>query len=489
MGNKYLISVGVETYSESKISKVDFAENDATGIAKVLGLHDFKMDSKDLLLSSKATKTTIESRLRLMAKKMTIDDTLYLFYAGHGFSKNGENYLTCYDTARSDIVNTSIKLQAIFDELKKSKCQRIVMFLDACETGMEFDSTMRSIYSELNDSELAEFFSEAQFQVCFSACKTGEHSYPSSNISHGIWTYHLIRALEGKAKLAIQAAGIVSSASLQNYLKIEVPKFISINRTDGAIQTPWTYGTASQEFQVVDVGPLLKKQAESKKIDNTLKNFLFSITKFGAKVASLELFRKGAHRIPSGVNEATTRFLGTLVEDEIIRKDIDSTLVEMRAELGYKRNEMVFDVNGTGGTIRTPDFIYEITASLDEASPSLFDLRRELKNINNKEIIETAGFKKIFGSFFSSIEFHFSKDIDVEKLIDVLEDLDYQLNYDSNCQYCEFSLPEVEGSILVTPRSLVISNTRPSDTQKMLENFAGFRRALSKDKNLSKFLK
>ena len=239
----------------------------------------------------------------------------------------------------------------------------------------------------------------------------------------------------------------------------------------------------------MNVGPLVTKRAEAKKIDNSLKKFLFSITKFGAKVGSLGGFKRGTHRIPSSVNEATTHFLGRLVEDDIIRTDIDNVLAEIRTELGYKRSEMSFNVDGTSGTILTPDFAYEITASLDADDPSHFDLRRELKNIKNKEIFDKAGFRKIFGSIFSNIEFHFNNDIDVGQVIDTLEDLGHQPDYDSDCESCEFSLPGVDGLILITSRSLIISGSRPIDPQKMLNNFGAFRNKLSSDKTLLTLLK
>jgi hypothetical protein len=42
-------------------------------------------------------------------KALTKRDYLYIFYAGHGFSKNGHNYITCYDTDPDDLEDTSIK--------------------------------------------------------------------------------------------------------------------------------------------------------------------------------------------------------------------------------------------------------------------------------------------------------------------------------------------------------------------------------------------
>ena len=91
---------------------------------------------KVFLLSGKATKTTINSQVRQHVKALTAADSLYIFYAGHGFSKNGHNFITCYDTDPDDLEETSIKLKDLLDMCGKSACKRIVFFLDSCESGI-----------------------------------------------------------------------------------------------------------------------------------------------------------------------------------------------------------------------------------------------------------------------------------------------------------------------------------------------------------------
>jgi len=91
---------------------------------------------KVFLLSGKATKTTINSQVRQHVKALTAADSLYIFYAGHGFSKNGHNFITCYDTDPDDLEETSIKLKELLYMCGKSACKRIAFFLDSCESGI-----------------------------------------------------------------------------------------------------------------------------------------------------------------------------------------------------------------------------------------------------------------------------------------------------------------------------------------------------------------
>ena len=39
-------------------------------------------------------------------------------------------YITAYDTDLNDLEKTSVRLQWIFDLIDKSKCERVVLFLD-----------------------------------------------------------------------------------------------------------------------------------------------------------------------------------------------------------------------------------------------------------------------------------------------------------------------------------------------------------------------
>lgn len=118
------IVIAVENYTDGRIGGVKYAEADATGFAAALELGG-ALD-KLFLLSAKATKTTINSKIRQHVKALASDDQLYIFYAGHGFSKNGHNFITCHDTDLDDLEDTSINLKTLLDECGKSACKRIV---------------------------------------------------------------------------------------------------------------------------------------------------------------------------------------------------------------------------------------------------------------------------------------------------------------------------------------------------------------------------
>jgi hypothetical protein len=79
---------------------------------------------------------------------------------------------------------------------------------------------------------------------------------PSRTLGHGIWTYHLLRALRGEELESVERDGLITSNSLQSYLAKMVPATVRATCT-GKAQARYLYGTQSREFLIADVGPLI----------------------------------------------------------------------------------------------------------------------------------------------------------------------------------------------------------------------------------------
>jgi hypothetical protein len=256
----YGIIIAVEKYADNAIKPVAYAERDALAVEAALAALGFTTTT---LLSAKATKATIESTVRRIAASALTSDSIYLFFAGHGFSKDDRNYLKCHDTVHGDQLATSVELQSVFSALRKCKATRVALFLDACESGSEPDPNVRGIFSALNDAELEAFFKDAEGAVCFAACKSNESSYSHSSLRHGIWTYHLLEALSGRAKLAMER-GFVTATTLQNYLAHEVPLRVRALRNRPDPQNPWATGAMTKEFVVADLRSILEARKKER---------------------------------------------------------------------------------------------------------------------------------------------------------------------------------------------------------------------------------
>jgi hypothetical protein len=244
--------IGIEEYQRQEISKVDFAEADAQAVADGFKYSGLSEDNIVALLSASATKTTIESKLRTLMTTVRESDQLFFFYAGHGFGMNSSNFITCYDTQPEDLSNTSISLQDLFTKLRASKCRRIIIFLDSCHSGLEMFQGMRQLRVRRLDRELQQLIEQDQYCVGFAACKSDELSYSHSNLGHGIWTYHLVRALRGEDLAALLENRFLTGSSLQGFLLHAVQATLKNMFSDKRIQTPCMFGNLTQDFFIAD---------------------------------------------------------------------------------------------------------------------------------------------------------------------------------------------------------------------------------------------
>jgi len=465
MGDKIALVTAVEKYSHKDISTVDFAEADAKGFAAAIALHGYQ--AHELTPSAKATKTSIESHLRREFKRLRVDDEFIFYYAGHGFSMNGHNYITAHDTDPNDLEGTSVRLQWIFDLIDKSECERVLLFLDSCESGITKLAKRRGLYSTMSDAELDEFFRDAEYRVCFSACKTSESSFSSATLKHGIWTYHLVEALEGNAPEALEEKSRLTARSLQDYLSREVPLTLRKTRSGPDAQTPWKYGGESRNFQLADLTEILKlKNAIAPGYEQLKKTLLRDVT--NQDIASLSGFKKRFHHVPDHISSSTEDFVVSVAKaevDEEMKKVFDA----IKEKLKYKRRQMVAEA----GRIITPDFEYFVYATQNESDPTEALIIEELLNIK-PAILQKPEFNEVFDARFSEVVFQFAKKVDVKALIDKVEEADrkdVELKYDHTAKWCELSVENAELTIRMEPDELTVISERRQSPRELIESF------------------
>lgn len=420
MTTKYSLLIGIERYLNAGISPVDFAEADAKGFAKVLTLHDFDTTDQTILLSQKATKATIESEMRSVCKHLKEKDVFILFYAGHGFSTNGHNYMTCSDTRPGDPARTSLSLQEVLAQLRASGCKRVIMFLDSCSSGIEFSEGARALYGGLSQEEIKELLQDAEYCHCFASCKSDEESYSISALKHGCWTYHLIQAFSGKDKSALTEKHLLTSTSLQGYLRRAVPTTLKQHRITRSLQTPWQFGGNTGEFLLANLQELLHKEALANVAPIEPKRAAL-VRMDSQRVKALSGYKKG-HHVPEEVADYAAAFIRRIAAD-----DIDNDLTEMvkafRDKLGYKNKELQRDGAEDGtASIVTPDFDFHIAADQSSDDPGECTWRYEVTHIREPSIIARDDFNEVFSDYFDALEVQTKQRLDVAEIVNRLEE-------------------------------------------------------------------
>lgn len=126
-----------------------------------------------------------------------------------------------------------------------------MVFIDACTTNIQ-DENSRHVLSNIdyNDSFKVEKNNNL-YSATFFSCQAGQSSYSCDKLKHGIWTYHLNKAISGKEPTLITKNQFISDRTLVDYLTNEVYKYTKENF--GYKQSPKAILDADSEFVLVEI--------------------------------------------------------------------------------------------------------------------------------------------------------------------------------------------------------------------------------------------
>jgi hypothetical protein len=138
------------------------------------------------------------------------------------------------------------------------------VFIDACATTFGEAHTLgRNVLVGMQSEEFAEFVQSTEYRAAFFSCSPAQQSYSWPGLQHGIWTYHLLRAFRGQDERAFERDRCITGNSLQNYLSVSVPAFITKETDIQASQRPYAELAANGAFEILQVpeGTVLAERA------------------------------------------------------------------------------------------------------------------------------------------------------------------------------------------------------------------------------------
>ncbi len=200
--NKLALIIGIENYSD--IVKASYANNDARYFKEyatnVLGI---KNNNIKLLVDQEATYIEINKVLKKWLKSKIISGKteLIIYYAGHGLaSKDGKELFLLPHDGDADLLSiSSISRSKLFKEISDLNPKTVTVFLDACYSGSSRDNEIL-----LASARPVKIVAEEQDGIpknftIFGASKLNQISSGLKNQDHGIFSYFLMKGLEGKA--------------------------------------------------------------------------------------------------------------------------------------------------------------------------------------------------------------------------------------------------------------------------------------------------
>jgi hypothetical protein len=462
-----LIAAG--SYQDKALPALPHADADAAALARALEAHGFARENQVLLSGAQATRTAAESKLRRLKAALGPNDRLYAFYAGHAFTHEGRTYLPCADSQADDLPATSLPLRPLLDAL--AAAGTAVLFLDAPGAGLPAGP---DVTPGLHEPEVRDFFAAGK-AVCFTSCRLEEESHSSGRLKHGIWSFHLLEALSGDAPLALENGRLLTANSLQAHLAAEVERTLRKTFQDARTQTPAVYAAEGRRFVIADLAPLLAgREAKSDPRYQQLKRGSLH-TETTAKVKSLSGFRR-FHHVPEHVTPWARQFVAEIAAEDV-KADVDGVYAAIREHLGYKRRDVEAGVEQGCGFVRTPDFDYQVSVTLEDEDPTTAVWRREVVHIRTPEVVLGEGFQAIFGGSFDTLLFEFAGPFDVRAWVDRVEDEapeGVKLRCASDCSLCEISAAGFPGTIRLRADRVEIQGRRSLRSADLAEALLHF---------------
>jgi tetratricopeptide (TPR) repeat protein/uncharacterized caspase-like protein len=216
----YAVVVGISRYKNlPEKMQLQFAERDAQSIHGVLISPEggnFKAENVKVLAGSQATLAAIRREIGTWLPSVAKPgDRVLVYFAGHGFIKDGKGYLAPYDFDMDSIAASGYPMDELGTTMGgKIQATNKILLTDACHSGAispEDTANLNKNLSTLNQS----LFS-------LTASRDRERSFESADLEggHGVFTYYVVKGLEGAADVSHD--GIVNADELAEYVRTQV---------------------------------------------------------------------------------------------------------------------------------------------------------------------------------------------------------------------------------------------------------------------------
>ena len=231
----YVLIIANERYNSEE--KVEFAQKDGESFKnycrQLLGVPD-----ANIHFVTNATLNDIifeTDWLNDISNAYKGEANIIFYYAGHGYpgESDGSAYLLPVDGTGKNL-RTCLKLEELYDQFSSMPAKKIVIFLDACFSGVKRSGA--SLNAARGVAIKVKPCTPKGNVIVFSAAQDDETAYAYKAGKHGLFTYYLLRKLK-------ETSGDVTYGELSTYINDQVVK-TSI-KENGKKQTPCTIPSSS----------------------------------------------------------------------------------------------------------------------------------------------------------------------------------------------------------------------------------------------------
>ncbi|PID60403.1 hypothetical protein CSB45_00315 [candidate division KSB3 bacterium] len=239
-GKIYAVIIGIGQYEDSRLN-LRYTVNDAQGLYDLLTdpvYGGVPQENIKLLLNEHATDRAIKGAIgKWLGHHAKEDDTVIIYYSGHGAPEGKETYWVTYNANIDDLYTTALNNKEIADMLSRVSARRMITFLDSCYSAATVNRKNQTRAAPAG-IPWEEFHGEGR--VTISASDGKQLSLELEEYKHGVFTYYLLEGLKGQADNNQDA--VVDVDEIWDYVKNKVTERA---RQEGYPQTPVIQGEHS----------------------------------------------------------------------------------------------------------------------------------------------------------------------------------------------------------------------------------------------------
>ena len=448
-GSTYAVVIAVENYQQPDINEVAYAIADADAFAEALRTRlRVPEDNIKLWIDHDATKIRIENELPYEIRQLGKDDTFIFFYAGHGFHARGFNRLTTWDTYPSNPEGTTACIEEVLlAPLRERDCRRSLVFIDACAVPFsERAGFTRDMISGLSKAEFEAYIASSDYAAAFFSCSPSEKSWSLDSLKHGIWTHHLLAALNGEAKEAVHRDGWVTGDSLNAYLKVSVPKFIREKTTIKHRQRPYAMIASNGGFPIVRAPEAKAAPSKLPRIKPKFDQAFFR-SRETRPFRNIDGFDRKRHTVPDRLSDNAAGWAGRLLHPEMVA-ELERVHERAKSVFKLKKRDIAIDIEESdGGSVDCEFFRFAIFAGQNPEEPSEAVIERNVVlRVPESELPEE--FDTIFEAGLDEFVVPFTAPVGAyDKLVMALEDLeDGEVKEHPSAKSCQY---RVDGTVFI----------------------------------------
>ena len=223
--NKQAFLIGINQYAA--LPELKYARQDAEAVEQALK-QNYSFSENEVMLMTDAkpglfkpfNKRVIQMHLENLANQ-ELDLFIFGFW-GHGLFRNGERYLCPLDVMNVDVEESGFSFKELQRLLSKIRAKNTCMILDCCQTihdsrgetetltatdQKNMENAARDIVLRRKE-QYPEFVSNV---AILNSCKKGQRSYEWDKRQHGIFTAHLLDAMNQRYESVAKIIGYISN--------------------------------------------------------------------------------------------------------------------------------------------------------------------------------------------------------------------------------------------------------------------------------------